>query len=898
MYGPQLTGTPARWGACALHSRCLRILARSHYHSHASRTNEYTMRPLYKFGRGYARGRPVLSGLRSRSPENTRNGKKILASPSPETPAGKEVPAAPEPAKESFPILEENPAEFVELFLTLRPFFAEATDMRKKKQVLKHLYQCKPMVQPFLDQRGEDGLYQMTRNLLHSGVFWHPEKPRKLFPDLNYPLPPPLSLEKLKEMASASDDAPQKTEEPRRHEQLEEPDELEEPKELEEPEELKEPKELAEPEELEDRSEVDGKNELSDSKADAVMARPSDSLRSDYFPYPTQHTLLSNVQAILEQMSFDFLMKYTPNYVKRQGWTCAEMVPLDKCVSYMETSFTFLEKRAGIEVDWATWSYTLHCFRLLRNNAVHRSQVDVESLRNWVSRASRFALTVGDYARADQLASVLVKLDSAIMELKRGISIINADWRERMTSIESKRAELDRMAAEAEQQMKTKRARQLEMSGDALNHSLRSVFSGGHTVRTYTDRRYMRDRALLLEKERAEQARLENERLERERFESDRLERLRLEAERLEYENTERERLETERRLKKERDEARARKEQEEADYERLERKKLEQRKSFIETEKWSEEQEKKLMRKNARWGRLMEKEQEPSKDKEAEGLEQRRARDESQAEKPKFFGRRKTLDQSSKAEKMTDDHGEVHAGMTAWKDIRIESSGDAGSDVYRTDEDLTAGKKHEEHLELTAEDKPEFPYHGHAEFNTVEMESPKEGFPTHLAEYENPTAERRYGLNLEAGAPKDSHSEEHMVEAARVDNLVDKIDLRSSQLAGETYSRLGRRASQDVSAESTAVMVRTGTFGLLPLVPREMFLSRQSDVVAIDAVIPSGRMEAVVGTGKAGDAAQAALVRDELPDGDSSGEKATEVTVMRANTAPVPSVQNEVAEL
>lgn len=363
------------------------------------------------------------------------------------------------------------------------------------------LHSHKDIVQPLFDRHGEVELYHMAHQLIHARVFEDHVKAKKIFPNLDHPLPAPPSPNESKEPTSAPTD---------------------------------------QPEGLEELKDSDEKSEIDDEEEEEPAGKPLDKFSQIQLSYPTQHFLLTNLQTVVEQTLFEFLARHSPAFVAAKNWDCFEAATLDEAVKHMWVSLEPIQRRSKIRVEPPEWQRLLRTLLRLRNMAVHRARMNMFLLRFYVSRATRMAEILRDYSRADQLSNVLAELDSIIITLQKSTSSVQSEWRAKMDCIESERARLDSLEAEMMQELQTTTAEHVKLSSDSLKESLNKVFAGEYTARKYTAKEFQRDQERWLEKERLEKARQEEKKMEEEKemLALAELEKEKLKREELERENS------------------------------------------------------------------------------------------------------------------------------------------------------------------------------------------------------------------------------------------------------------------------------------------------------------------------------------------------------------------------
>ena len=163
----------------------------------------------------------------------------------------------------------------------------------------------------------------------------------------------------------------------------------------------------------------------------------SPSLFPMYLSYSSQHKLLNLVQRILEDCCYYWAMKWNPDLLKEQNWSCPEAVEL----GVWATVFAATTDEALVQKVKATSA--------LRHAAVHRVPTNFKGLRTMIEYALSLAKALQDPERIQQLERISVEFRATVRDLTLHKGDLKSQLLEELRDIDKQRKALDEKAIEA-----------------------------------------------------------------------------------------------------------------------------------------------------------------------------------------------------------------------------------------------------------------------------------------------------------------------------------------------------------------------------------------------------------------------------------------------------------------
>ncbi|KAI5198289.1 hypothetical protein E4T39_06862 [Aureobasidium subglaciale] len=222
----------------------------------------------------------------------------------------------------------------------------------------------------------------------------------------------------------------------------------------------------------------------------ATMPLPQ--IRAHFLPYWTQYRMISHIQALLEELCFEYVKRKHPDFLEGTPtqWEldCPESMELTRWLQLLEKPLysnkaaqTLVQKQTGRSIG-SLWR-SLVC---LRNYAVHRNRIDIPTMQYWIGDARAFAKLLDGPEIEAQFADMSRQLQLAARELI--INKANTEGKLLVTvkELSAKRAELDRLEREAIKAMEEESTRYKEFTAAWLHDSIMQEPNGHTTSRSST----------------------------------------------------------------------------------------------------------------------------------------------------------------------------------------------------------------------------------------------------------------------------------------------------------------------------------------------------------------------------------------------------------------------------
>lgn len=174
------------------------------------------------------------------------------------------------------------------------------------------------------------------------------------------------------------------------------------------------------------------------------------SLYPVYLPFATQHRLLNKLQNIMEKSCFSFGESFLNELLKERNWDCPERVELNIWSRTLKKSM-FPEE--DIDRLGKPLAQVLESIAHLRHTAVHRIQVSVNRVLEFLTDAERLATLLGDDIAVAQITRQQGALELTVEEMKRNKEFLSFRATETVRDLHDKIEELKRLQNAAIQEM-------------------------------------------------------------------------------------------------------------------------------------------------------------------------------------------------------------------------------------------------------------------------------------------------------------------------------------------------------------------------------------------------------------------------------------------------------------
>ncbi|GJC79767.1 hypothetical protein ColLi_02605 [Colletotrichum liriopes] len=349
-------------------------------------------------------------------------------------------------------------------------FSGDGAQLRQKKPVRKVLVNNKNSLQPLFQGMGEEKLIKTVQFLLENRVFESELRAMAMFPDLFRTSPQRDAQREASEADAAKSVANALVD----ITQSEDDDHKLGP--------------------AVGSAEGNG-HPLKPSPDDKASAPPPFPLHPDlpslypsYFPYSTQHAILTNAQKVLEECCFDFANRWIPEVVQQKGWDCASAVELTKWAKTFDKQVTKSLSHA-IATTSPSITEALYPTHELRHTAVHRLLTPARRISQMLRAALKLAEALQDFTRAAQLEDLVSEVDVKIKTMELTKNALENRAFTQLEEIRRQREELDRQEKGLIEEMVKEDRDHKALIGRLLEASVKDIFerTRSQTLEAETD---------------------------------------------------------------------------------------------------------------------------------------------------------------------------------------------------------------------------------------------------------------------------------------------------------------------------------------------------------------------------------------------------------------------------
>jgi hypothetical protein len=188
---------------------------------------------------------------------------------------------------------------------------------------------------------------------------------------------------------------------------------------------------------------------------DDIVHREQDivpSLYPAYLAFPSQHRVMTEVQALLERSCFAYGQTTFWEELERGGWDCPESAELNAWTSVL------LEQQAKVKPELVAQrgrplSEILNSLSQLQHTAVHRIQVTANRVYQFICDAENLSIILGDCESSEHLANLRRGLESTIDDINRNKDLLESRHVEILKHLAEERAKLLRQEKAAHEHL-------------------------------------------------------------------------------------------------------------------------------------------------------------------------------------------------------------------------------------------------------------------------------------------------------------------------------------------------------------------------------------------------------------------------------------------------------------
>jgi hypothetical protein len=176
------------------------------------------------------------------------------------------------------------------------------------------------------------------------------------------------------------------------------------------------------------------------------------SLYPAYLAFPSQHRIMTEVQALLERSCFAYGQTTFWEELKRRGWGCPESAELNAWTPVL------LEQQAKVKPELVAQrgrplSEILNSLSQLRHTAVHRIRVTANRVYQFICDAENLSIILGDCESFEHLANLRRGLESTIDDINRNKDLLESRHVEILKHLAEERAKLLRQEKAAHEHL-------------------------------------------------------------------------------------------------------------------------------------------------------------------------------------------------------------------------------------------------------------------------------------------------------------------------------------------------------------------------------------------------------------------------------------------------------------
>ncbi|KAE8323704.1 hypothetical protein BDV39DRAFT_217558 [Aspergillus sergii] len=205
---------------------------------------------------------------------------------------------------------------------------------------------------------------------------------------------------------------------------------------------------------------------------------PIPSLHPSYFPYHAQHSILSQVQQVLEEGCFDFTKKWLPSELEDNRWDCAAAVELTKWTKLFKKWSPQLAD-GSLQCSGPEFHARLAEVSGIRHTAVHRAPITARAIDTFIVSAMRLTEALRDTLRTSQLENLHLDIQAKIEAMEFSKNALEGGLRRELETIQRKGEELERKKLELRAKTIANDNEIKVFMGLMVKKSIKRIFRGG-----------------------------------------------------------------------------------------------------------------------------------------------------------------------------------------------------------------------------------------------------------------------------------------------------------------------------------------------------------------------------------------------------------------------------------
>lgn len=191
------------------------------------------------------------------------------------------------------------------------------------------------------------------------------------------------------------------------------------------------------------------------------------------FHFVTGYKILVKTQQILELACFRFAKKALPEILEKRKWHCPESAELNLwATEFLKRMGKLGKKASGLPSPSRPLRELLPSIAQVRHHAVHRIPVTARELEQFMADGEALVQLFGDDAAIRVMSRAKDEVHKAAAEMENRKNMLEARLAKVLQDVADKRAELDRMEAEAIADMQRKDKEYQLFAGANLQESI------------------------------------------------------------------------------------------------------------------------------------------------------------------------------------------------------------------------------------------------------------------------------------------------------------------------------------------------------------------------------------------------------------------------------------------
>lgn len=198
-----------------------------------------------------------------------------------------------------------------------------------------------------------------------------------------------------------------------------------------------------------------------------------------YFPYRTQHQILTRTQRLLEECCHNFTAQWLPELLEQRRWDCPEAIELNKWTHVVVKRLSKLPSHCFEDLAGdppVSLASVLMSINNVRHSAVHRLHTTAKGISEMIRSATSFARALRDSTCQQQLNELHHELEGKIRALELNKNFLETRVEREMEDIARQRKELEQREEQVFATMLKEDKDYVSLIGSLLSQSVDQIF--------------------------------------------------------------------------------------------------------------------------------------------------------------------------------------------------------------------------------------------------------------------------------------------------------------------------------------------------------------------------------------------------------------------------------------